>query len=132
MRDIPLLEKYVQPLKSLRRILPVIRQSSRKNGWCDIRMASREDIPESKNLQVADIYDALTTPRLPGSPPPRKHCRFFQRSENGAQCRPCVEVLADRLYGEHFPWRRTMSGLLLRLAASKWNHFHLMSAPNAT
>ena len=58
-------ESICKPLKSLRRILPVIRHHHEKmdgSGYPDGLRG--EDIPlKARLLQIADIYDALTTER---------------------------------------------------------------------
>lgn len=58
-------EKICQPLKTLRRVLPIIRHHHEfldGSGYPD--RLSGDEIPLlAKVLQVVDIYDALTTPR---------------------------------------------------------------------
>jgi len=66
MQEHPIIgEKICAPLKSLRRILPVIRHHHEKmdgSGYPDGLRG--EDIPlKARILQIADIYDALTTNR---------------------------------------------------------------------
>ena len=66
MQEHPIIgEKICAPLKSLRRILPVIRHRHEKmdgSGYPDGLRG--EDIPlKARILQIADIYDALTTNR---------------------------------------------------------------------
>ncbi len=66
MREHPIVgEKICAPLKSLRRILPVIRHHHEKMDGSGYPDGLRGDaIPlKARILQVADIYDALTTDR---------------------------------------------------------------------
>jgi putative two-component system response regulator len=107
-------ENMCKPLKSLRRILPVIRHHHEKmdgSGYPDGLRG--EDIPlKARILQVADIYDALTTARpYRGALPPEDALQvLFSEAENG--CLDASVVLKfSRIcrYGEHFPVReRTM------------------------
>lgn len=58
-------EKICQPLKTLRRVLPIIRHHHEfldGSGYPD-RLTGDEIPVLAKVLQVVDIYDALTTPR---------------------------------------------------------------------
>jgi len=107
-------ENMLKPLKSLRRILPVIRHHHEKmdgSGYPDGLRG--EDIPlKARILQVADIYDALTTPRpYRGALPPEEALQIlFSEAENG-WLDPSVVLKFSRIcrYGEHFPVReRTM------------------------
>ncbi len=66
MREHPIVgEKICAPLKSLRRILPVIRHHHEKMDGSGYPDGLKGDaIPlKARILQVADIYDALTTDR---------------------------------------------------------------------
>jgi len=66
MREHPIIgEKICAPLKSLRRILPVIRHHHEKLDGTGYPDGLRGDaIPlKARILQIADIYDALTTDR---------------------------------------------------------------------
>jgi putative two-component system response regulator len=115
MREHPVRgENMCKPLKSLRRILPVIRHHHEKmdgSGYPDGLRG--EDIPlKARILQVADIYDALTTPRpYRGVLPPEEALQvLFSEAENG-WLDASVVLKFSRIcrYGEHFPVReRTM------------------------
>jgi len=115
MREHPVTgENMCKPLKSLRRILPVIRHHHEKmdgSGYPDGLRG--EDIPlKARILQVADIYDALTTPRpYRGALPPEEALQIlFSEAENG-WLDASVVLKFSRIcrYGEHFPVReRTM------------------------
>ena len=107
-------EKMCAPLKSLRRILPVIRNHHERmdgSGYPDGLRG--ESIPlKARILQVADIYDALTTDRpYRGALPPEEALRIlFCEAENGWLDASMVlkfsRICRD---GECFPMRgRTM------------------------
>jgi putative two-component system response regulator len=117
MREHPIIgERICAPIKSLRSILPVIRHHHEKmdgSGYPDGLRG--EAIPlKARILQIADIYDALTTPRAyRGALPPADALRIlFNEAQNGwldaslvrefsRVCRP----------GESFPVRgRSMMG----------------------
>jgi cyclic di-GMP phosphodiesterase len=107
-------EKICAPLKSLRRILPVIRHHHEKmdgSGYPDGLRG--EAIPlKARILQVADIYDALTTDRpYRGALPPEEALQtLFSEAENG-WLDASVVLKFSRLCrdGEFFPVRgRTM------------------------
>jgi putative two-component system response regulator len=80
-------ENICKPLKSLRRILPVIRHHHEKmdgSGYPDGLCG--EDIPlKARILQIADIYDALTTERsYRGALPPEEALQtLFAEARNG-------------------------------------------------
>jgi putative two-component system response regulator len=80
-------ENICKPLKSLRRILPVIRHHHEKmdgSGYPDGLRG--EDIPlKARILQIADIYDALTTERpYRGALPPEEALQtLFVEARNG-------------------------------------------------
>ncbi len=80
-------EKICAPLKSLRRILPVIRHHHEKmdgSGYPDGLRG--EAIPlKARVLQIADIYDALTTNRpYRGALPPEEALQtLFSEARNG-------------------------------------------------
>ena len=102
------------PLKSLRSILPVIRHHHEKmdgSGYPDGLRG--EDIPlKARILQIADIYDALTTarPYRGGLAPEGALQILFREAENG-RLDASVVLKFSRIcrYGEHFPVReRTM------------------------
>jgi putative two-component system response regulator len=115
MREHPVIgENMCKPLKSLRRMLPVIRHHHEKmdgSGYPDGLRG--EDIPlKARILQVADIYDALTTPRpYRGALPPEEALQIlFSEAESG-WLDASVVLKFSRIcrYGEHFPVReRTM------------------------
>src|SRR5260370_30617346 len=107
-------EKMCAPLKSLRRILPVIRNHHERmdgSGYPDGLQG--ESIPlKARILQVADIYDALTTDRpYRRALPPEEALRIlFCEAENGwldaAMVLKFSRICRD---GECFPMRgRTM------------------------
>lgn len=98
-------ERMCAPLESLRRILPVIRSHHERmdgSGYSDGLRA--ESIPlKARILQVADIYDALTTDRpYRGALLPEEATQvLFREAENGwldgsmvrkffEQCQPAV------------------------------------------
>src|SRR6266478_3935637 len=88
MQEHPIIgEKICAPLKSLRRILPVIRHHHEKmdgSGYPDGLRG--EAIPlKAKILQIADIYDALTTNRpYRGALPPEEALQtLFSEAQNG-------------------------------------------------
>jgi putative two-component system response regulator len=115
MREHPVMgENMCKPLKSLRRILPVIRHHHEKmdgSGYPDGLRG--EDIPlKARILEVADIYDALTTHRpYRGALPPEEALQIlFSEAESG-WLDASVVLKFSRIcrYGEHFPVReRTM------------------------
>jgi len=80
-------EHICRPLKSLRRILPIIRHHHEKmdgSGYPDGLRG--EDIPlKARILQIADIYDALTTERpYRGALPPEEALQtLFAEARNG-------------------------------------------------
>ena len=104
-------EKICAPLKSLRRILPVIRHHHEKmdgSGYPDGLCG--EAIPlKARILQVADIYDALTTDRpYRGALPPEQALQaLFSEAENG-WLDASIVLKFSRLCrdGEFFPVRR--------------------------
>jgi len=107
-------EKMCAPLKSLRRILPVIRNHHERmdgSGYPDGLRG--ESIPlKARILQVADIYDALTTDRpYRGALPPEEALQIlFSEAENG-WLDASVVLKFSRICrnGEYFPVRgRTM------------------------
>ena len=88
MQDHPIIgEKVCAPLKSLRRILPVIRHHHEKmdgSGYPDGLRG--EAIPlKARILQIADIYDALTTNRpYRGALPPEEALQtLFSEAQSG-------------------------------------------------
>jgi putative two-component system response regulator len=107
-------ENLCKPLKSLRRILPVIRHHHEKmdgSGYPDGLRG--ENIPlKARILQVADIYDALTTPRpYRGALPPEEALQIlFSEAEKGwLDASVVLKFSWICRYGEHFPVReRTM------------------------
>jgi putative two-component system response regulator len=115
IREHPLMgEKICAPLKSLRRILPVIRHHHEKmdgSGYPDGLRG--EAIPlKARILQVADIYDALTTDRsYRGALPPEEALHtLFSEAQNG-WLDGSVVLKFSRICrdGEFFPCRgRTM------------------------
>jgi putative two-component system response regulator len=115
MREHPVIgEKICAPLKSLRPILPVIRHHHEKmdgSGYPDGLRG--EDIPlKARILQIADIYDALTTDRpYRGALPPEEALQtLFNEAENG-WLDATVVLKFSRICrsGEDFPVRgRTM------------------------
>lgn len=107
-------ENICKPLKSLRRILPVIRHHHEKmdgSGYPDGLRG--EAIPmKARVLQIADIYDALTTNRpYRGALPPEEALQIlFSEAQNGWLDASVVlkfsQICRD---GEFFPVRgRTM------------------------
>jgi putative two-component system response regulator len=115
MREHPVIgEKICAPLKSLRSLLPVIRHHHEKmdgSGYPDGLRG--EAIPlKARILQVADIYDALTTDRpYRGALPPEEALQIlFSEAENG-WLDASVVLKFSRICrcGEDFPVRgRTM------------------------
>jgi len=88
VREHPVIgERMCAPVKSLRRILPVIRHHHEKmdgSGYPDGLRG--EAIPlKAKILQIADIYDALTTNRpYRGALPPAEALQIlFSEAQNG-------------------------------------------------
>ena len=107
-------ENICKPLKSLRRVLPVIRHHHEKmdgSGYPDGLRG--EAIPlKARILQVADIFDALTTNRpYRGALPPEEALQtLFTEARNGWLDASVVlkfsQICTD---GEYFPVRgRTM------------------------
>jgi cyclic di-GMP phosphodiesterase len=115
MREHPVIgEKICSPLKSLRRILPVIRHHHEKMDGTGYPDGLRgEAIPlKARILQVADIYDALTTDRpYRGALLPEEALQIlFSEAENG-WLDASVVLKFSRICrdGEYFPVRgRTM------------------------
>jgi putative two-component system response regulator len=115
MREHPVTgENICKPIKSFRRILPVIRHHHEKmdgSGYPD--GLHGEAIPlKARILQVADIYDALTTDRpYRGALPPEEALQtLFSEAENG-WLDASVVLKFSRICrdGGHFPVRgRTM------------------------
>jgi putative two-component system response regulator len=115
MQEHPIIgEKICAPLKSLRRILPVIRHHHEKmdgSGYPDGLRG--EAIPlKARILQIADIYDALTTNRpYRGALHPEEAVQtLYTEARNGWLDASVVlkfsEICRD---GEYFPVRgRTM------------------------
>jgi putative two-component system response regulator len=115
MREHPVTgENICKPLKSLRRILPVIRHHHERmdgSGYPDGLRG--EEIPlKARILQVADIYDALTTDRpYRGALLPEEALQIlFSEAENGWLDASVVSKFSQICrFGEHFPVRgRTM------------------------
>jgi putative two-component system response regulator len=115
MQDHPIIgEKICAPLKSLRRILPVIRHHHEKmdgSGYPDGLRG--EAIPlKARILQVADIYDALTTYRpYRGALAPEQALQtLFSEAVNGWLDVSIVLKFSQICrYGENFPiTERTM------------------------
>ena len=115
MQEHPIIgEKICAPLKSLRRILPVIRHHHEKmdgSGYPDGLRG--EAIPlKAKILQIADIYDALTTNRpYRGALPPEEALQIlFSEAQNGwLDTSVVLEFSRICRDGEHFPvTERTM------------------------
>src|SRR5258707_8867986 len=101
-------ENICKPLKSLRRILPVIRHHHEKmdgSGYPD--GLHGEAIPlKARILQVADIYDALTTDRpYRGALLPEEALEIlFTEAGNGWLDASVVLKLSQICgYGENFP-----------------------------
>jgi len=107
-------EKICKPLKSLRPILPVIRHHHEKMDGSGYPDGLRGDaIPlKARILQVADIYDALTTERpYRGALLPEEALEIlFDESRNGWLDTSVVGKFSYICrYGENFPVRgRTM------------------------
>jgi putative two-component system response regulator len=107
-------EKMCAPLKSLRPILPVIRHHHERmdgSGYPDGLRG--EAIPlKARILQVADIYDALTTDRsYRGALPPEEALQIlFHEAENGWLDGSVVLKFSQICrHGQYFPVRgRTM------------------------
>ena len=115
MQEHPVIgEEICAPIKSLRRILPVIRHHHERmdgSGYPDGLRG--EDIPlKARILQVADIYDALTTDRpYRGALSPEEALRtLFTEACNGWLDASVVRNFTRICrYGKHFPMRgRTM------------------------
>lgn len=115
MREHPVIgEKMCAPLKSLRRILPVIRHHHEKmdgSGYPDGLRG--ESIPlKARILQVADIYDALTTNRpYRGSLAPEEALQILFRDAAKGQVDAGVVWKFSQVCreSEYFPLReRTM------------------------
>jgi putative two-component system response regulator len=115
MQEHPVIgEKICAPLKSLRRILPVIRHHHEKmdgSGYPDGLRG--EAIPlKARILQVADIYDALTTdrPYRRALPPEEALQTLFSEAENGwLDASIVLKFVRISRDGEFFPVRgRTM------------------------
>jgi putative two-component system response regulator len=115
MREHPVIgEKMCAPLKSLRHILPVIRHHHEKmdgSGYPDGLRG--EAIPlKARILQVADIYDALTTDRpYRGALSPEEALQtLFTEARNGWLDASLILKFSQICrYGENFPIReRTM------------------------
>ena len=115
MQEHPIIgEKLCAPLKSLRRILPVIRHHHEKmdgSGYPDGLRG--ETIPlKARILQVADIYDALTTYRpYRGALAPEQALQtLFIEAVNGWLDASIVLKFSHICrYGENFPiTERTM------------------------
>ena len=115
MREHPVIgERMCAPLKSLRRSLPVIRHHHEKMDGSGYPDGLRGDaIPlKARILQVADIYDALTTDRpYRGALPPEEALQIlFSEAEKG-WLDASVVLMFSRICrsGEYFPVRgRTM------------------------
>jgi putative two-component system response regulator len=107
-------EEICAPLKSLRRILPVIRHHHERmdgSGYPDGLRG--EAIPlKARVLQVADIYDALTTRRpYRGALPPEQALQtLFSEAVNGwLDASLVLKFTQICRYGENFPiTERTM------------------------
>jgi putative two-component system response regulator len=115
MREHPVIgESMCTPLKSLRRILPVIRHHHEKMDGSGYPDGLRGDaIPlKARILQIADIYDALTTDRpYRGALPPEEALQIlFSEAENGWLDASLVLMFSKICRsGEYFPVRgRTM------------------------
>jgi putative two-component system response regulator len=115
MREHPVIgEKMCAPLKSLRRVLPVIRHHHERmdgSGYPDGLRG--EAIPlKARILQVVDIYDALTTDRpYRGALPPEQALGIlFGEADNGWLDASVVWKFSQMCrHGECFPLRgRTM------------------------
>jgi putative two-component system response regulator len=115
MREHPVVgERICAPLKSLRSILPVIRHHHEKmdgSGYPDGLRG--EAIPlKARILQVADIYDALTTdrPYRGALPPEEALSTLFSEAERGwLDASLVLKFSTICRSGEYFPVRgRTM------------------------
>jgi cyclic di-GMP phosphodiesterase len=115
MREHPIIgEKICAPLRSLRRILPVIRHHHEKmdgSGYPDGLRG--ETIPlKARILQVADIYDALTTNRpYREALPPEKALQILCSEAEKGWLDASVVLKFSQIckYGQNFPIReRTM------------------------
>jgi len=115
MREHPVIgEKMCAPLKSLRRVLPVIRHHHERmdgSGYPDGLRG--EAIPlKARILQVVDIYDALTTdrPYRAALPPEQALGILFGEADNGWLDASVVWKFSQVCRnGERFPLRgRTM------------------------
>ncbi len=108
-------EKICAPLKSLRRILPVIRHHHEKmdgSGYPDGLRG--EAIPlKARILQIADIYDALTTNRpYRGALPPEEALQILFNETRNGWLDASVVLKFSQIWkdGEPFPVKgRTMS-----------------------
>jgi putative two-component system response regulator len=115
IREHPVIgERMCAPLKSLRPILPVIRHHHEKMDGTGYPDGLRGDsIPlKARILQVADIYDALTTERpYRGALPPEQALQIlFSEARNGWLDTSVVWKFSHLCrFGEYFPVRgRTM------------------------
>jgi putative two-component system response regulator len=107
-------EKICAPIKSLRGILPVIRHHHEKmdgSGYPDGLRG--EAIPlKARILQVADIYDALTTDRpYRGALAPEDALKILSSEAESGALDPSVVLKFSRICrtGQYFPLRgRTM------------------------
>ena len=107
-------EHICKPLKSLRRILPIIRHHHERmdgSGYPDGLRG--EAIPSNARiLQIADIYDALTTNRpYRGALPPEEALKIlFSEARNGWLDASLILKFSQICrHGENFPIReRTM------------------------
>src|SRR5260370_3995843 len=100
MQEHPIIgEKICAPLKSLRRILPVIRHPHEKMDGSAYPDGLRgEAIPlKARLLQIADIYDALTTnrPYRKALPPEEALDTLFSEAQKGRLDAPMVEKFAQ-------------------------------------
>jgi len=115
MREHPVIgEKMCAPLKSLRRVLPVIRHHHERMDGSGYPDGLRGDsIPlKAKILQVADIYDALTTDRpYRGALPPEEALEILFSEAGSGWLDASVVGKFSRICREskYFPMRgRTM------------------------
>ena len=115
MREHPITgENICKPLKSLRPILPVIRHHHERMDGSGFPDGLRgKDIPlKARILQVADIYDALTTDRPYRSAlPPEDACETLCREAQNGWLDASVVSKFSRISrsSEYFPVReRTM------------------------
>jgi putative two-component system response regulator len=115
MQEHPVIgENICKPLKSLRRILPVIRHHHEKmdgSGYPDGLRG--EAIPlKARILQIADIYDALTTNRpYRGALPPEEALQTLYTEAGNGWLDASVVLKFSQICrdGEYFPVRgRTM------------------------